>query len=503
MIKLFVFLTTILSMNAVPIGLQAQGVEQRLDSFYGAQRMKGQLNGNVLVAENDHILFRRSFGYADLQDSVLNTDQTLFDLASISKTFTATAVLQLMERHKIRLEDSFIKYFPSFPYAAVTIKNLLNHTSGLPDEDDFFDSLINKHPDSILTNADIIPALISFHHPLGFTPGDRWEYRNANYFLLALLIEKISHQKINDYFREHIFIPANMLHTRADQSAPRSVKDRLRSLNYIFPFYYSPRLVQVDSLAKMRRYVYNYSGLMGAGNILSTTGDLRNYDRALYSKKILSGMSLDLAFQPTILNNGEKVIAGRIPVPSYYGLGWFIMADSSAGKIVWHTGADPGELNIFLRNLSRHQFVAVLDNTGSDGLFTTGSTGMDILDHRSLAIRKKSIADILAKDIFSKGVDFALAHVLELRADTAQYYYAAGEVAYIGRELLDGGYDKLAIEVFRINVLLSPEVPVALNNYADALIRSGKKEEAIRIYRRSISIRSANNKATEALKKLE
>lgn len=502
-IRPLALLTAAFLINAAISHLQAQQVEQRLDSFYSEQRAKGQLNGNVLVAEKDHTLFRRSFGYADLQDSVLNNDQTRFDLASISKTFTATAVLQLMERHKIGLEDPFVKYFPAFPYPAITIKNLLNHTSGLPDEDDFFDSLINKFPDSVLTNEDVIPALISYHHPLSFAPGDRWEYHNVNYFLLALLIEKISHQKAGDYFKEHIFVPANMSHTRVDHPAPRSGKDRDRSLNYTFPFYYSPRLVRVDSLPKMKKYVYNYSGLSGASNILSTTGDLWNYDRALYGRKILSAASLSLAFQPTVLNSGEKPIAGRIPAPSYYGLGWFIMEDSSAGKIVWHTGADPGELNIILRNISRKQFAAVLDNTESDGLYTTGSAGMNILDQRPLAIRKKSIADVLAKDIFSKGADFALAHVLELRADTVNYYYAAGEVAYIARELLDGGYDQLAIEVFRMNVLISPETPVALNNYADALVKRGKKEEAMMIYKRSVFFKPVNNKATEVLKRLE
>src|SRR5450432_2771083 len=183
MIRILTPALTVFFMHAATISLQAQAVEQRLDSFYRAKCMKGQLNGNVLVAEGDHILFSKSFGFANMRDSLRNNDQTEFNLASISKTFTSAAVLQLVEKKKIGLDEPLTRYIESFPFAGISIRNLLNHTSGLPDEDDLFDSVLNKDPDLILTNADLIPALINYHHPLNFKPGDKWEYCNLNYFL--------------------------------------------------------------------------------------------------------------------------------------------------------------------------------------------------------------------------------------------------------------------------------------------------------------------------------
>ena len=193
-----------------------QNVQRDLDSYFLALSQNQEFNGNILFAENGGIIYQKSFGYADFKKKIKNTDSTLINVASISKNFTAIAVLQLKEKGKLRLDDTFIKYFPEFPYPEITIKHLLSHTSGLPDNEALLDSIISKNPGKIITNVDIIPALILYKKAkeLRFKTGEKkWGYSNIGYSLLALLIEKVSKQLFDVYLRKEIFIPAGMAHT--------------------------------------------------------------------------------------------------------------------------------------------------------------------------------------------------------------------------------------------------------------------------------------------------
>lgn len=131
---------------------------QKLDDYFTALAKKGEINGRALIAENGKVVYEKSFGYADVEARKLNTKDTEFQLASIAKTFTAIAVLQLKEKGKLGLDDKFVKHFPDFPYPEITIRHLLSHTSGLPDYE-LFDKLIKENPDRVFENKDIIPAM--------------------------------------------------------------------------------------------------------------------------------------------------------------------------------------------------------------------------------------------------------------------------------------------------------------------------------------------------------
>lgn len=158
---------------------------QKLDDYFSNLAKEGEINGSVLVAENGKIVYEKSFGYRDLEAKKLNTKDTEFQLASIAKTFTAVAVLQLKEKGKLNLDDKFIKYFPDFPYPDITLRHMLSHTSGLPDLE-LFDKLIKENPDRVYENKDIIPVMIKAQVPLKFQPGEKWYYCNFNFDLLAL-----------------------------------------------------------------------------------------------------------------------------------------------------------------------------------------------------------------------------------------------------------------------------------------------------------------------------
>ena len=160
------------------------------DAYYSNTSF-AHLNGTLLLAEKGQVIYEKSSGFADFVTQIPNTTQSKYNLASISKIITSTVILQLMEKGKLKLEDPIVRYFPEFPYAGITIRHLLTHTSGLPDLE-LYEDLVKAYPDTVVTNSIIIPQLIVQKRPLYFQPGDKWSYCNTNYELLGLVIEKIT-----------------------------------------------------------------------------------------------------------------------------------------------------------------------------------------------------------------------------------------------------------------------------------------------------------------------
>lgn len=189
-----------------------QNIPQRLDMFFNSLYNFKQINGNVLVAENRKVIYEKSFGFGDLKNKELNNDRSEFTLASVSKTLTSTAILQLKEKRKLKLNAPLVKYFPDFPYSEIIIKHLLSHTSGLPDYDLYKDEM-DKNPNKIFTNKDILPSLKIWKEAFSFKPGEKWQYVNTNFCLLALLVERLSGMEFQNYMEKYIFMPAKMTNT--------------------------------------------------------------------------------------------------------------------------------------------------------------------------------------------------------------------------------------------------------------------------------------------------
>jgi len=287
----------------VGTSLFAQNYSQKLDSLFNSLYTYRQINGNVLVAENGSSIYKKSFGFADFENKTLNSDNTRFALASVSKVFTSTAILQLKDKDKLKLDDPFIKFFSDFPYPDITIRNLLSHTSGLPDYD-LYEEQIDQNPNKIFSNTDVLPSLKMWKKTLSSRPGEKWEYSNTNFCLLALLVEKLSGLEFQKYLQKHIFTPAKMNNTYFQTDSLR-LKDNNRAINYEYRFLFSLKYQNVDSLKKYRWRLYNVSGFIGQGNIITTTDDLLKFDNLLYLGKILKPSTFEEAFTPTKLKNGE------------------------------------------------------------------------------------------------------------------------------------------------------------------------------------------------------
>jgi CubicO group peptidase (beta-lactamase class C family) len=190
----------------------AQSVAERLDALFTPADGAPYLHGGVLVAEKGRVVYHRAFGDADVAAGIPNTTASRFQTASMSKIFTSTAVLQLAEKRRLRLDDPVARHLPGFPYRDITIRHLLAHTSGLPDLE-LYESIVANDPSRVIRNADAIAALAAWQKGPAFAPGTAFRYSNTNFVLLALVIEKASGMSFARYLQRFVFDPAGMRDT--------------------------------------------------------------------------------------------------------------------------------------------------------------------------------------------------------------------------------------------------------------------------------------------------
>ena len=476
-------------------------VAERLDSFLSVMAQHHMFNGSILVAEKGKLLYTKSFGYADADKKIANSDTCSFNLASMTKPFTCLAVLQLVQKGKAGLEDAVVKYLPDFPYPNVTIRHLLTHTSGVPNVEKFERPYIDQHPDEIMGNEKIYADLVALKLPQEFQPGDKWSYSNMGYMTLCRLVEKISGMLFGAYLEKYIFTPAGMKHSwlrnPASPNTPR----------YIIPRMYMSEYKNVDSLDHRKVYThYNLGGGQGAGNIVSTLQDLFRFDNALSAGKLLSPALLDLAFTPATLNNGKPARVGG--ASRYYGMGWNVVTDTAGAKTVFHDGHIIGIVTMLYKNIAKGQTIIFYDNMESPAFFQKiGAVARIINNGQTGNFRPtESLARVYGVALVSKGVDYATAKFNELKDDTLHYYVDELEINRLGYDLLASnadfaGYRALALEAFKINTLLFHSAN-SYDSYADALREDGQADEAISMYRKSLSMNPANSAGKRNLEKL-
>lgn len=340
-----------------PIHLLAQKDYGALaKQFMTGQHKYFRFNGNVLVAKDGKIIYHDALGYADLSSGRMLNDSSVFELASLSKQFTAMGIIICKERGQLNYQDNITKYFPGIPYNNITIWNLLTHSSGLPAYEDQFEK--NWDHSKIAHNSDIVDMLIKVNDTLKFTPGSRWQYSNTGYALLASIIEKVSGLDYATFLSKNIFRPLGMTHT---------IVFNTRRSTHKFPANYALGYVYSDSL---RRYtlpdslprfniVYYLDGIVGDGCVNSTIGDLYKWDRALYSNKIITPLSLKDMLSPIMpMRAGDT--------SSYYGFGVMVMPHTSVGKTITHTGSWPGYATVLTRHTDRNETIIVLSNNASN-----------------------------------------------------------------------------------------------------------------------------------------
>jgi CubicO group peptidase (beta-lactamase class C family) len=305
-------------------------------------------SGVVLLAKGGRPIYHRAFGYQNFETKEKVDTASVFELASVSKQFTAMIVMQLKEEDKLNFDDPIEKYLGQLPYSKITIRNLLNHTSGLPD----YQAIMDAHWDKskVADNDDIIEYLRKYHPPKLFEPGTQYEYSNTGYVLLGSIAELVSGVDFIELSRSRIFQPVGMNATDI-----RTLPEKTNMENFAWGHIYMPeksRYVRADSFPSSN-YTIWLGNRKGPGRISSTSLDLLKWDQALYSEKIIKQKTLAEAFMPARLMNDSL---------SYYGFGWDIQISPNGKRIVKHNGDNPGYKTQIIRHLDEDKTLIVLCN---------------------------------------------------------------------------------------------------------------------------------------------
>ena len=321
-------------------GAANQNITPKINEYMDALVKAGKFNGSVLVAREGKILVSKGYGMANFELDVPNTPQTKFRLGSITKPFTAMAIMILQERGKLNVQDSICKYLADCPAAwqQITLHHLLSHTSGLAKHDKAGDYL-----KTAMMPMTVTQLIDNFRNkPADFKPGEKFDYNNNGYILLGYVIEKVSGQSYEVFLRENIFAPLRMTDTGYDDHDP-IIKNRAAG--------YRRDDERVGGDLFNAHYT-DISQQLSAGGLYSTTGDLMRLDQALYDHVFLSPKTLDTMFAPMI---------GKYGPPPTYGYGWFVNQQLNR-RAISHPGGVPGFTSILTRFPDDKVLIVLLGN---------------------------------------------------------------------------------------------------------------------------------------------
>ncbi|TCK56671.1 CubicO group peptidase (beta-lactamase class C family) [Flavobacterium sp. 90] len=472
---------------------------QELNNLFLTLSRNNLFNGNVVISKSGKNIFSNSYGFSNIEKQEKITEKSQFTIASVTKTFTSTAILQLVEKGKLGIDDPVQKYLQDFPYPNISIKQLLSNTSGLGQYYNLFDGIMKEQPEKLISNQDIIPAFIRFKTPLSFLPGSKWEYNNVNFCLAALIVEKVSGISFANYLDKNIFKPANMKDTFVPKN--RQIKEKNQVEQYSYSNFYSTNLVNVKTLEEPS-LIDAKSNFYGNGGIVSTALDLEKYLNALFRHKLLGKAALDEALTATILNDGKKVsyvIEGK---EVSYGLGWEMYTDESNGKIVFHDGSVTGLTSILMHNIAKNETLVLLSSIGNNPVFGTSTAVFQILDKKPVTIPSQNLSRIYGSLLESGNKEKANQLIEEYLKNPDSYNASERDFNRLGYQFLRLKKSDNALETFHAATLIFPKSWNIYDSYGEALLQTGKKEDAIKMYQKSVELNPDNENGKKVLNSL-
>jgi CubicO group peptidase (beta-lactamase class C family) len=461
--------------SAPPAAVQEAGsreLQSNVDAYMQAAVRHAQFSGSILIARDGVPLVSRGYGMANYELGAPNTPQTVFRIASLTKQFTATAIMQLQERGRLDINDPICRYLDNCPqaWAPISIRHLLTHTSGIPNfsSQPDWDEVTSVQRQTRLGFVNVFRDL-----PLLFAPGEGFRYSNSGYYLLGLIVERASGKSYGDYLQENIFTPLGMANTRLYDG-------RALLANRASGYDWSGNTFVVPEYA-------NETTAFANGGLVSTTHDLLRWDQALYTEQLLPRRALDEMFTP---------------VRERYGYGWLI-GDWFGRQTYAHSGSFQGFSAFIARMPSERLTIIVLSN--SDRASATGVA-------RSLAaialgedydLPEQQLFDRLWETILAQGAGAAIDRMRQARLAQPD----AGEEHE--ETLNDLGYDLMAnqrisdaIQIFALAVELFPQSANAYDSLGEAYMNAGQRDLAIRNYQRSLDLDPENQHAARMIAEL-
>ncbi|MBQ7714398.1 MAG: beta-lactamase family protein [Clostridia bacterium] len=359
---------------------------------------KNSNTGTWLYAENGKIVSKGAVGFRDPENTLPITEDTIFQLASVTKQFTAAAVMLLVRNGGLGLEDEITKIFPELTeYKGVTIRHLLTHTGGVPDyfaDPDWFLNILKKEK-RIPGNDEILRFLCETGLKPSFAPGEEWEYSNTGYNLLALAVERLSDVPYEEFLRKNIFEPAGMTSTRCCH---------IRRDGAPFENFARGAVIEGDEVKYAEDsgdgpYVIAFDGLNGDDYVYTNIFDMFAWDRALREEKVLAKEEQAIMCAPVVLNSGETYSNGD---GVGYGFGWGVKNDAEFGLTVSHSGGMPGVSTWYERFIDADRVLVLLGSREPEDERTFESLfeGM-----RAIAMDKEPEPIITIEDIAVKDPD--------------------------------------------------------------------------------------------------
>jgi CubicO group peptidase (beta-lactamase class C family) len=473
--SVFFFITVCCSLSPV----NGQDKVEKLEKLISAYSQYGKFNGSVLVAQQGQVIYKKGFGLADMEWNIPNQPDTKHRLGSITKQFTAMAIMQLVEQGKLNLHVPISTYLPDYPKKnadVITIHHLLMHSSGTPNLTsfpNFFKDVSRNHYSPVqLVN-------LFADSTLQFRPGEKFDYTNSGYMLLGYIIETVTGKSYEQVLKENIFAPLKMYNTGYDHSKTL-LKNRARGYER-----YGRTYVNANYIDMSIPYA--------AGALYSTVEDLAIWDQALYGNQLLQKENMDLLFAKHIVSGGD-----------HYGYGWGvgeIRLGNTTERIasVGHNGGIDGFNTQLTRIPSDKSFIVLLNNTGGAPLNDMTSSIAAILYDKSYDFPKRSVAFFVAERMEKNGNADALTYFSEIK-DSTGYYLNEREMNTLGYGFLETGNLNEAAAFFKLNIQAFPKSFNVYDSYGEALLALGNKTEALDNYKKSVRLNPGNENGIKILK---
>ncbi len=346
--------------------LNASFKSEEFHKYFANLHKTGLFNGNILIAQKGVVIYEESFGYSNYAKRDSLNLKSEFQIASVSKQFTAVAIMQLFEKGLINFTDDVKKYIPNFPYNGVTIHMLLSHTSGLPNYIYMCDRYYNKK-DSAVSNEAVLNCFSKYHPRKDFASGSRFTYSNTGYIILSQIVSVVTGKPFDEYLSENIFKPLGMNNTYV------YVKGKTKASKHATLGYKYGREVADDIFL---------NGVTGDKGIYSTVEDLYKWDQGLYTNKIIKYSTLEEnAFTPQ----------GKCETVKYnYGYGWRMYNREDGEKVLYHSGWWYGYQSLLIHLQKDSTTIVVLRNKKTN-LKISHSKLFDVLYQNSSMEGKSSI----------------------------------------------------------------------------------------------------------------
>tara|TARA_B100000575_G_scaffold210699_1_gene171715 strand:+ start:415 stop:1482 length:1068 start_codon:yes stop_codon:yes gene_type:complete len=326
------------------IGFTACSKKNNIEQIFNTAVYE-DFSGVVLVASEGKVIFSGVNGKRDFENNIPLLESDIFELASISKQFTAMMIMICKERGLLNYDDLVEKYL-DIPYKGITIRNLLTHTSGLPD----YEIIMDQHWDKskVAGNSEILDYLNIYNPRMIFAPGEKYEYSNTGYIILGSIVEEVTGEDFVELSNNWIFKPLKMNNTYIRSNEE---KRELKNLAFGHKKDSLGRYVNANHFLSSDYTVW-LGNRKGPGRVSSNLSDLLLWDQALYTEKLISKKTLDEAFSPYSLK-GQAL--------SFYGFGWRLNKDLN-NKIVSHSGSNPGYKTRIVRLLDKRKTIIILSN---------------------------------------------------------------------------------------------------------------------------------------------